>query len=70
MLYYRGQQGNGARMLELVEFFDNAILILYFLPFLPPLELVEFFDNAIFRRAQDVPCYSLELVEFFDNAIF
>ena len=70
MLFYLVQHHISVCLLELVEFFDNAILILYFLPFLPPLELVEFFDNAIFRRAQDVPCYSLELVEFFDNAIF
>ena len=56
-------------MLELVEFFDNAILTNRLSSYDIPLELVEFFDNAILR-AREYDCdYSLELVEFFDNAI-
>ncbi len=35
-------------MLELVEFFDNAIFIIRFNRSCGMLELVEFFDNAIF----------------------
>ena len=37
-------------MLELVEFFDNAILYVPFAVFHFKLELVEFFDNAILKK--------------------
>ena len=57
-------------MLELVEFFDNAIFQLINSSFQPVLELVEFFDNAIFICRRHGNALPLELVEFFDNAIF
>ena len=55
--------------LELVEFFDNAILSRISILLSNMLELVEFFDNAILHRENDQICLQLELVEFFDNAI-
>ena len=59
-----------AQGLELVEFFDNAIFVIYFHIVPDLLELVEFFDNAILSRLTTVSADELELVEFFDNAIF
>ena len=39
---------DGRGQLELVEFFDNAILLIFIIWRKSKLELVEFFDNAIF----------------------
>ena len=57
-------------MLELVEFFDNAIFNVVIISKHYTLELVEFFDNAIFVGRFSDGLIVLELVEFFDNAIF
>ena len=70
MLYYLPCLRIKSGGLELVEFFDNAILSSSVYSTLSRLELVEFFDNAIFVINMDILPSELELVEFFDNAIF
>ena len=69
MLYYTSPTVSTTKGLELVEFFDNAILAAQSRLIYRKLELVEFFDNAIFDGARGCHRYLLELVEFFDNAI-
>ena len=49
-------EAESKHMLELVEFFDNAILQRAYNKRLFELELVEFFDNAIFHRANNYIC--------------
>ena len=70
MLYYTSPTVSTTKGLELVEFFDNAILAAQSRLIYRKLELVEFFDNAIFGFAAAWREKRLELVEFFDNAIF